>query len=385
MKSFDGDDGATPDNASRARGLIYTKQQSKAHVGGTGTPFHKKVNKASKSSGRRSEAISKSIRAKDEDEDDQYVSFENVRRKAFARMRQHTKKEEQLVQPTCNSRRCQPSSYSPATGTGLVTSEPRSDPPSPSFPPRDEIPVDIIINTSLSDESSLITLDDSLTSLEGLNVAFPSQSAERLNDRFRSVQFKRVVMVHTYDTSERPICSNNTGACTVDGLFKKPADVRKLGLYERIALYEKRPDLAPFYNNQWATSINGMVLAPIDATLETTQKVKQMGAQAVSIVTGGGKKVDLSGGIDAIAGANSPLMTIPGNFCHQEAREYIESSSLLEDKDSRDEMVEGISIRDESEEQGSVKSGRENFKVSTLCHLYEPAAFNRILGCMKGE
>lgn len=333
----------TRNNNSARRG---TKQQSKA----VNNPLHRKSNNASSSSGRRFKATLGLRRTKDEDGDDQYVSFDDIRRTRYSSIKQHSKKEEQLV--NSNFRHHRLSSRSVA----------KLSFPSPS-PPRGKIhvPTDIVIDTSLSDESSLITIDDSLATLEGLSITLPPQPVGHAEDRFRAVQFKRVVMVHTYDTDERPICTRDAVAC----LSKEPTVVRKLGLYERIALYEQRPDLAPFYNNPWATDINNKVLAPI--------------------VSAGRKNATLPGDKSTVVQADS-AMTRPGDICHQEAREYNDPSSLLDvgGEDSRDEIDEDIR-NVERDDEGSVRSDRKEVDVAKMCHLYGPVAFNCILGCVTGE
>jgi len=308
--------------------------------------FHRKSNNASSSSGGRFTATSAELlRTKDEDGDDQYVSFDYIRRTRYSSIKQHSKKEEQLVNSNFRPRR------SPSHSAA------KSSSPSPSPSPRHgKVPTDIVIDTSLSDESSLITVDDSLATLEGLSITLPPQPVGRAE-----VQFKRVVMVHTYDADERPICTRDTVACS----SKEPTVVRKLGLYERIALYEQRPDLAPFYNNPLATDINNKVLAPI--------------------VSAGRKNATLPSDKSTTVQADS-AMTRTGDICHQEAREYNNPSSLLDvgGADSRDEIDEDI--RDvERDDEGSMQSDGKEVDIAKMCHLYGPVAFNRILGCVTGE
>lgn len=360
------------------------KQQSSKVL--NANPFAHKKNKASSSSSssiRRFKSRSELLYTEDEDVDEEYVSFEDIRQSRYSRVRQYSKREERLItNRNSSSNTSNNAPHRSSTSTTSYLPLPNKMPPS-----------DIIIHKSNSDDCSLTTLgEDSLTSLVGLNITLPPAQQHpvgggRDDDRraSRAVQFKRVVMVQTYDPNEGPVCMKNI----VDGLLKEqPSTVRKLGLFEKIALYEARPDLAPFYHHQWAADINKLVLAPtMDATLVTSEKVVKMGDEALRMVGGGTKAIANDNNNTGSSVKADSVTTSAGSMScevRQEAREYVESTSLLDvEGDSRDEMDEYSYGRDECEVEE--ESDEASVDVERLCRLYGPAGVDRILGCIKGE
>ena len=253
--------------------------------------------------------------------------------------------------------------------------------------PRDCQVSSIVLNSSLSDDSSsLTTIDDSLTTLDGLNIDL-SSSPCGFTQRSRSVGFKKVRFLHTYNNDN---CHPSINTC-------RPtfSQVRKLGLYEKMALYEQRPDLAPFYYYAGgllpptpqmlpAAASNsvlqiGQTWKPRDATTSNNRETMIGGDAIVSV-----------GSTDAVANFNY-RDDVPYDE-EKEAREQNDCSthcrvadtlSLLDvasGSDSRDDDNDGIgNMRDEC------PSNTIGGDMTRICRIYGPRAVSSIIGCVTKE
>ena len=250
----------------------------------------------------------------------------------------------------------------------------------------------IILNTSLSDDSSsLTTIADSLTTLDGLNIDL-SSPCDRAR-RSRPVRFKKVSFLHTYNSSDHPGAINQRA---------RPSTIRKLGLYEKIALYEQRPDLAPFYyvggllpSMSQTVATPGslgfdneeLVLAPLDEARDFLQIGRKPTRTRNDPPT---MEVDESaiksaGSTDAVA-----------NFMHRDDVPYDEDETR-EQNDCEHRRVGTLSLLDtasgsdsrDDDDSDAVRNIRDECPIGSvggdvtrLCRIYGPRAVDSLLGCV---
>ena len=250
----------------------------------------------------------------------------------------------------------------------------------------------IILNTSLSDDSSsLTTLADSLTTLDGLNIDL-SSPCDRAR-RSRSVRCKKVSFLHTYNAGDHPGAINQRA---------RPSTIRKLGLYEKIALYEQRPDLAPFYyvggllpsTSQTVATPRSpgfdneeLVLAPLDEAREFLQIGRKPTRNDTPTMEVDETAIESAGSTDAVANF---MCRDDVPYDEDETREQndcehrrVDTLSLLDaasGSDSRDDDDDGDAavrnVRDEC------PIGSVGGDVTRLCRIYGPRAVDSLLGCV---
>ena len=256
--------------------------------------------------------------------------------------------------------------------------------------PQDHQVSSIVLNSSLSDDSSsltTITIDDSLTTLDGLNIDLLSWPCG-FTQRSRSVRFKKVRFRHTYSNDHcHPSAADRP----------TPSQVRRLGLYEKIALYEQRPDLAPFYYAAGrlpptpqippaaasnSLGIDELVLAPLDEAGEVLQIGQTWKASDETIVS--------VGSTDAVANFNyrddvpydEEEEVREQNDCTRHCR-VVDAPSLLDvasGSDSRDDDNDDVgNIRDEC--PGNIIGG----DMTRICRICGPRAVSSIIGCVTKE
>jgi len=206
--------------------------------------------------------------------------------------------------------------------------------------------------------------------------------------RSRSVRFKKVRFRHTYSNDH---CHPSIERPT-------PSQVRRLGLYEKIALYEQRPDLAPSYYAGGLLSptpqippaaasnslgIDELVLAPLDEAGELLQIGRTWKASDETIVSVGSN--------DAVANFNY-RDDVPYDE-EEDAREQndctahcrvVDTLSLLDvasGSDSRDDDDNNDvgNIRDEC--PGNIIDG----DMTRICRICGPRAVSSIIGCVTKE
>ena len=254
----------------------------------------------------------------------------------------------------------------------------------------------IILNTSLSDDSSsLTTIADSLTTLDGLNIDL-SSPCDRTR-RSRSVRCKKVSFLHTYNASDHPGAINQRA---------RPSTIRKLGLYEKIALYEQRPDLAPFYyvggrlpSTSQTVATPGslgfdneeLVLAPLDEARDFLQIGRKPTRTRNSTPT---MEVDeaaikSAGSTDAVANFmcrdDVPYdedETRDQNNCEHRRVDTLSLLDTASGSDSRDDD-------DDDDGDAAVRNVRDECPIGSvggdvtrLCRIYGPRAVESILGCV---
>lgn len=248
----------------------------------------------------------------------------------------------------------------------------------------------IILNTSLSDDSSsLTTIADSLTTLDGLNIVL-SSPCDRTR-RSRSVRCKKVSFLHTYNASDHPGAINQR---------TRPSTIRKLGLYEKIALYEQRPDLAPFYyvggllpssSQTVATSRSPgfdneeLVLAPLDEAREFLQIGRKPTRNDTPTMEVDETAIESAGSTDAVA-----------NFMHRDDVPYDEDETR-DQNNCEHRRVDTLSLLDtasgsdsrDDDDSDAVRNIRDECPIGSvggdvtrLCRIYGPRAVESILGCV---
>lgn len=254
----------------------------------------------------------------------------------------------------------------------------------------------LILNKSLSDDSSsLTTIDDSLTTLDGLNIDLPF-SPFGYTHRSRSIKFKQVRFIHTYNVNCRPSATTCRRA---------PTTVRKLDLHEKIALYERRPDLAPFYyacgllhpvpqtsaaTNAASFNIEELVLAPLDEAGEILQigrTWKPRNACTGTPIVAADETIASVGSTDAVA-----------NFDYRDDIPYDEEA-VRKQNDGAHRRVGTLSLLDVPSGSDSVDGDDVDKAKNTcirddecpggdmtrICRIYGPRAVDSILGCIANK
>lgn len=251
----------------------------------------------------------------------------------------------------------------------------------------------IILNTSLSDDSSsLTTLADSLTTLDGLNIDL-SSPRDRAR-RSRSVRCKKVSFLHTYNASDHPGAINQRA---------RPSTIRKLGLYEKISLYEQRPDLAPFYyvggllpSTSQTVATPGspgfdneeLVLAPLDEAREFLQIGRKPTRNDAPTMEADETAIESAGSTDAVANF---MCRDDAPYDEDETREQNDCEHRRVDTLSLLDTASGSDSRDDDDDDGdaAVRKVRDECPIGSvggdvtrLCRIYGPRAVDSLLGCV---
>ena len=249
----------------------------------------------------------------------------------------------------------------------------------------------IILNTSLSDDSSsLTTLADSLTTLDGLNIDL-SSPRDRAR-RSRSVRCKKVSFLHTYNASDHPGAINQRA---------RPSTIRKLGLYEKISLYEQRPDLAPFYyvggllpSTSQTVATPGspgfdneeLVLAPLDEAREFLQIGRKPTRNDAPTMEADETAIESAGSTDAVANF---MCRDDAPYDEDETREQNDCEHRRVDTLSLLDTASGSDSRDDDDGDAAVRNVRDECPIGSvggdvtrLCRIYGPRAVDSLLGCV---